>query len=182
MISRSIQLAEGDLLLRPLQLADLPAVYAAAIESLEAIKPWMSWMHDGYSIEETRSWIESLPGGWESDQNYAFGIFSALDGTALGGTGLNHVNRAYGLANLGYWVRSGRRGQGIAPRAARMVARFGFEQLGLVRAEIVVAEGNSASLRAAEKAGATREGLLRNRLFVGGKPHPAYMHSLVPGD
>jgi RimJ/RimL family protein N-acetyltransferase len=83
---------------------------------------------------------------------------------------------------LGYWVRSRRRGQGIAARAARLVARFGFERLGLLRAEIVVAVGNTASLRAAEKSGAQREGVLRNRITVRDKIYDAVMYSLIPQD
>jgi hypothetical protein len=34
----------------------------------------------------------------------------------------------------------------------------------------------------AEEAGAGREGVLRNRLILGGQVHDAVMHSLVPED
>jgi RimJ/RimL family protein N-acetyltransferase len=52
----------------------------------------------------------------------------------------------------------------------------------LLRAEIVVAVGNTASLRAAEKSGARREGVLRNRITVGEKIFDAVMFSLTPQD
>jgi RimJ/RimL family protein N-acetyltransferase len=58
---------------------------------------------------------------------FAFVITDALDGTLLGGTGLNNLSLEYRLANLGYWVRSSRRGQGIAPAAARLLACFGCD-------------------------------------------------------
>ena len=58
----------------------------------------------------------------------------------------------------------------------------GFEDLGLVRIEIVVPTGNAASLRVAEKVGARREGVLRSRLLVGDTPEDGVMFSLVPGD
>ena len=48
-------------------------------------------------------------------------------------------------------------GQGYKPAATRLLARFGFKQLGLHRIAIVVAVGNVASQRAAKKAGAFRE-------------------------
>jgi RimJ/RimL family protein N-acetyltransferase len=63
-----------------------------------------------------------------------------------------------------------------------MVARFGFEYLGLVRVEIVAAVENMASLRAAEKAGAAREGVLRNRITVRDRICDAVMFSLIPED
>jgi RimJ/RimL family protein N-acetyltransferase len=46
----------------------------------------------------------------------------------------------------------------------------------------VVAVGNKASLRVAEKIGAHREGILRNRITVGTKCHDAVMFSILPED
>jgi ribosomal-protein-serine acetyltransferase len=62
----------------------------------------------------------------------------------------------------------------------RLAARFGFEELKLRRIEIVVAVGNEASQRVAEKAGAKREGVLRNRLVVGDAAHDTMMNSFIP--
>jgi ribosomal-protein-serine acetyltransferase len=182
MIPRDLELTDGVILLRPPESSDAEGIYAAVRESILAIKPWMSWCHEGYSIDETREWLASLPAGWEDCSNYAFVITAAADGSILGGCGLNHINRFFRLANLGYWVRSSNTGRGIAGRATRLVARFGIEQLGLVRVEIVVAVGNPRSLRVAEKVGATREGVLRNRLIIGQELQAAIMHSLIPGD
>ena len=63
-----------------------------------------------------------------------------------------------------------------------LVARFGFDELKLRRIEIVAAINNKASQRVAEKAGATREGILRNRLVVRDKVYDTVMFSLIPGD
>jgi RimJ/RimL family protein N-acetyltransferase len=60
------------------------------------------------------------------------------------------------------------------------MAGFGFAELGLMRIEIVVAEGNVSSAGVARKAGALHEGLMRNRLVVGGVSVPAWMFSMVP--
>jgi ribosomal-protein-serine acetyltransferase len=174
--------SDGLIIVRPLRIDDTPAVFEAVRESLEALKPWMSWAHDDYRIEETRQFVSRATHGWENEDNFAMAIIDARDGAFLGGTGLNNLSQEYRLANLGYWVRSSRRGRGIAPRAARLAARFAFERLGLIRAEIVVAVGNTASLRAAEKSGATREGVLRNRVMVGEKIFDAVMFSLTPQD
>jgi ribosomal-protein-serine acetyltransferase len=168
--------------LRPLRIGDAPGIFEAVRESLEALKPWMSWAHDDYREEETRDFINSTIEGWEKGEIFGLAIIDARDGTFLGGSGLNNLNQAYRLANLGYWVRSSRRGQGIAPRAARLAARFGIRRLGLLRAEIVVAVGNTPSLRAAEKSGALREGVLRNRITVREKIYDAVMYSLTPQD
>jgi RimJ/RimL family protein N-acetyltransferase len=167
MIPRDIELTDEVILLRPPELSDAESIYAAVREPIPEIKPWMSWCHEGYSINETREWLASLPGGWEEGSNYAFVITEAAGGRILGGCGLNHINRFFRLANLGYWVRSSSTGRGIAGRATKLVARFGIEQLGPVRLEIVVAVGNRRSLRVAQKVDATGEGVLRNRLITG---------------
>ena len=182
MLEAGEYLTDGVITLRPWQNGDAPAGFEAVRESLEALKPWMSWAHDDYRQEEILGFIQSTIDGWEKSNFFNFVITDALDGTVLGGSGLNNLNQIYRLANLGYWVRISRRGQGIAPRAARLAAHFGIERLGLLRAEIVVAVGNAASLRAAEKSEAQREGVLRNRITVRDKVYDAVMHSLTPQD
>jgi len=52
----------------------------------------------------------------------------------------------------------------------------------LLRIEIVAAVDNIPSQRVAEKAGARREGVLRNRLFINGESLDAVLFSLVPED
>jgi RimJ/RimL family protein N-acetyltransferase len=88
----------------------------------------------------------------------------------------------YHFCNLGYWVRTSHHGQGIAGRAAKLVARFAFENLGIIRVEIVVAIENQASLRVAEKLGAHDEGILLNRMVIGKSIYDAHMYSLLPSD
>lgn len=179
----TLLLNDGDLVLRSALADDVPALYAAVVESLETLKPWMLWAHDGYQVDELRSWVLAQPALWQRGDRYELTIYdTSQDRIPLGVCGLSHFNRSFGLANLSYWVRTSRRGQGIAARAARLVARWGFEQLGLLRAEVVVAVDNIASLRVAEKCGARREGVLRNRLQVGAKIYDAVMHSLIPQD
>ena len=96
--------------------------------------------------------------------------------------GLNRIDHENRRANLGYWIRTSRTGSGIATAVTRLLARWAFQELKLNRIEIVVATGNQSSQRVAEKAGARREGTLRNRIKVREDLHDAIMYSLVPGD
>jgi RimJ/RimL family protein N-acetyltransferase len=50
------------------------------------------------------------------------------------------------------------------------------------RIEILVAVGNIPSQKTAEKAGATREGILRKRLKIGNEIHDAVIYSFVKAD
>ncbi len=168
--------------LRPFQFADAPAMYAAVCESLADLKPWMSWARDDYSQRESFDFITLARAKWEEGAVYGFAITDARDETFLGGCSLSYIHPVYRFCNLGYWVRSSRHGEGIAGRAARLAARFGLEKLGLIRVEVVVAVGNAASLRAAEKIGLEREGVLHNRITVGSALHDAVMFAFTPQD
>jgi RimJ/RimL family protein N-acetyltransferase len=179
---RTFRLADGPLLLRPYLAGDADAVFEAALESIVKVNPWLSWCHPGYTKGESKSWIKTCRTSWAQGTAYEFAIIDNADGGFLGGCGLNNINAAYKMANLGYWVRSGRTKHGIATGAARIVARFGFQALGLNRIEIIAAVENKASQRVAEKAGAKREAVLRNRIILNDKPVDGVMFSLVPQD
>jgi len=179
---REIELTDGSVLLRPYRVDDIDNLYQAIRESITEISKWMSWCHEGYSIEENRAWIEARAEAWAKGTDYDFIITSAMDGFLIGGCGLRYFDYNYRIAELGYWVRTSRTKKGVATAATRLLAQFGFKELELNRIEIVVAVGNKISQRVAEKAGATREGILRNRLFIREQVHDAVMFSLIPGD
>lgn len=182
MTLRSVELTDGEILVRPYRADDINAVFEAARESIPELSRWMPWCHANYAIEETRTFILSRPEAWERDAEYGFGVFNQPDGRFLGGVGLNFLNRIHQMANLGYWVRSSETRRGIASRATSLVSRFAIEHLGLQVVEILAAAGNLPSQRVAEKAGATKEAVLRKRLRLHGEPVDAVMYSMVIGD
>ena len=176
------ELRTATLLIRPMTAADIDAVYEAVRESITELSAWLVWCHPDYSKEETAAHILASDEAWLSGEEFGFGIFDAETGDFIGGVGLNQINRKYRMANLGYWVRTSHAGRGVASTAAHRVAKFGLEQLGLQRIEIVVGIDNRASQRAAEKTGARREGVLRKRLLTKGQPLDAVMYSLIAED
>ena len=178
----SQEVSDGIVLLRSFQLEDSQETFTAIRESLPDLRPWMSWAYDDYSIHDTREFIRITRARWQEQTLFAFAVTDAKSGLVLGGCSLSHIHPVYQLCNLGYWVRSSRRGQGIAGRAARLAARYAFEKVGLVRVEIVIAPQNKASLRVARKVGAHYEGILRNRMVVGQAVYDAAMYSLIPQD
>ena len=178
----NVELIEGPLLIRTYREGDAGALYEAARESIAEVSPWLPWCHENYSIEESREFITSRELASQGGEWYSFGIFEQGGDRFLGGVGINFINRVHRMANLGYWVRTSAAGRGIATKATRRVARFAFEQLGLQRIEIVAAVGNLPSQRVAEKAGAVREGVLRNRLLIRSESQDAVMFSLVRED
>jgi ribosomal-protein-serine acetyltransferase len=177
-----LKLTDGRITIRPCRPSDADAVFAAVRESVAELSKWAPWCPPDYSMSHCKPWLESRADAWSQGKEYDFVILDAADSVLLGGCALNDINRTHNFANLGYWVRTSSTGQGVATAAACLVARFGFRELGFTRIEIVAAVGNQASQRVAEKAGAMREGIERNRHVVRDKTYDAVMYSLLPGD
>ena len=156
--------------------------YDVFVESREEFLATGTMPKPDISIDDMENLTKEALKLWETDRAYIFHVLDASTNQVVGFAQLNLVNRLYQMANLSYKVRTSRTGEGIASEAARLVARYGFENLGFQRIEVVVAVDNIPSLRVAEKIGAVREGLLRNRLLINGTPCDAYMHSLIPTD
>jgi len=179
-MSSSLELTDDDIVLRPFRFEDSSELYQAVHESLKELSPWMSWANEAYTAATAREYITITRARWEERTLFAFAI--TRDDEILGGCTLSSIHAVYQYCNLGYWVRRSRHGQGIAGRAAKLAARFAFEKVGLVRVEIVIAVGNQASMRVAEKIGAHYEGVLLNRMVVGKSVYDAHMYSLIPAD
>jgi ribosomal-protein-serine acetyltransferase len=176
------ELTDGIIIVRVYREEDASALYEAARESIAEVSVWLPWCHENYTIEESREFVDSRAQAARSDEWYSFAAFEKDSGRFLGGVGLNFFNRVHQMANLGYWVRTTAAGRGVATTATRLVARFGFTQLGLHRIEILAAVDNIASQRVAEKVGAVREGVLRKRLLIRGESQDAVLFSLLPED
>lgn len=168
--------------LRQFRDADIPLVAEAVRASAKATSVWFEVLHENYSIEDARVWVSARAEKWAAGLEYTFAILDLNEDNLLGVVDLNRIERSHNFCNLGYWVRTDRTRGGVATEAVKLIARFDFEELKFSRIEIVVAVGNAASQRVAEKAGAQREGVLRNRLMIRKRPHHALMNSLIPND
>jgi len=160
---------------------DAPLHHAAVVASLPEVSPWLDWAHDGYTVDESTAFIARAIDGHEAREQFEFMICDET-GAFLGCCGLNRLDMRFLKSNLGYWVRTDAAGRGIATAATRLLARFGFAQIGLQRIEIVAAVDNVRSCRVAEKAGGVREGVLRNGIRAHGRNVDAVCYSLIPGD
>ena len=73
------------------------------------------------------------------------------------------------------------RGRGVATRVARLLAEHAFS-LGVERVAAYVNVGNVASERVLQRAGFTREGVVRSLPKPGGERGDKTLFSLLPGE
>ncbi len=177
-----LYLHDGVIALRPYRPEDAEPMLAAVHESSAQTSPWLPALSTEMPLVEVTSYIAIQKHLASSGEAYNFVIQEHASGQILGGAGLTQINTHHRFANLYYWVRTSRTGEGVASRAVRLAARFAFVEAGLARVEIVVAVENIPSQRVAEKAGAHREGVLRKRIALPGGLHDAVIYSLIPDD
>lgn len=171
------------IILRKYEIGFAPLLFEAANESKGGeFSRWMPWCHENYSLADSKTFIEKVEANWKNETQFGFAILDAGSDEFLGGTGLNQPNKIHKFYNLGYWIRASRRNRGIVSEAVRLLAKSGFEDLPVNRIEILTAVENVPSQKAAEKAGARREGILRKRLMIGGRNHDAVIFSFVRED
>ncbi|MEO7107267.1 MAG: GNAT family N-acetyltransferase [Rhodoferax sp.] len=178
MVESQDMFSAGRFILRPYLHSDAAEMGAAVRESTGTIGRWMSWAKPDFSDYDAICWFESCNQSRAASTAHEFGIFTT-EGQFVGGAGLNQFSPANKLCNLGYWVRQSRQRSGAATAAVLALRDLGLARLQLARIEIVVAEGNAASLGVARKSGAVYECLAKNRLQVHGKPVAAHVFSFT---
>jgi [ribosomal protein S5]-alanine N-acetyltransferase len=138
--------------LRPLEVADAPALFAAHGDD-QTHKYWSSPAHR--TVEETAAYIEdtlAMKGA------HAWAITES-GGEALGRIAL-FVQRE-GVGEIGIVMRREATGRGLASKAVNMVMEYGFTNLDLHRIAADVDPDNTSSISLFLRAGFQREGLLR---------------------
>lgn len=160
--------------IEPLRLEHAPALVAAAQESIDEVNPWLPWCTKEFLLPQATEWIASQAQAFAMGSAYEFAILGK-GGEYLGGGGINSVNKDNNFANVGYWIKTSASKKGYATQALQALIEWGKLNTQLKRFEVVVAEANEASRRVAEKAGGQLEVKARNRLFLHGIYHDAYI-------
>jgi RimJ/RimL family protein N-acetyltransferase len=134
---------------------------------------------------DTRSPADYLAAKREAWGEGAGASFAICDATRPD-TCLGHVfveRDEDGRGSVGYWLLEDGRGKGRAARAVRLMASWALPEMQLGRLQLHTDAENVASQRVAERAGFTREGVLR--AYNGrrdGTRADAFVYSMLPQD
>jgi RimJ/RimL family protein N-acetyltransferase len=170
-----MELRDGELELRPWREDDASAVYDACQDA--EIQRWIPVIPRPYTMADALAFVRG-----EAAPDITHSLAVTEKGTLVGAIGMR-VSDQSRTGHIGYWCAPQARGHGVTTRALRLVSRFGLEELGLERLELITDPDNRASQRVAEKVGFRQEGVLRSHL-----PHPdgrrrdSVMFSLLPGE
>jgi len=134
-----------------------------------------------FGRDELLASLRELPSLAESGRLLPLTALDAETGEVIGGGMLHHLDAERGIVEIGYWVFPDARRRGFGTRIARTLAEHAFS-LGVERVAAYVNVGNTASERVLERAGFTREGVVRSMPVPDGRRIDKTLFSLLPGD
>ena len=173
-------LSDGVVTLRPWgEEGDVEAITAACNDP--QIATFLDRIPSPYSRDDARDYLAFTRAGWAEGTMANFAVVEG--GRPVGSIGIRWLEGFdEGTAEVGYWVADEARGRGICTRALRLAAPWalGHSERLQLRADV----DNGPSNRVAEKAGFTREGVLRasryNRRL--GRRIDFALYSLLPDE
>ena len=177
------ELRSPRLLLRPYCPDDADQVFAAVDESRAHLSPWMAWVDDHVSVDNSRDWCARCAANWLLRTDLTVGVFAAASGYYLGCVSLHDPDWDLRAFRIGYWLRASAVGQGYATEAVRLLVDLAFGSLAARRVELRCDARNGPSRRVAERVGFVLEGQLRNAfLDPDGQPADELVFALIPDD
>ena len=136
-----------------------------------------------WTASDVKVFIAGAPAAWLAGAEARFAIVETATGDCAGSLGLRMTVPAFRIAEIGYGLRAGWRGRGLATRSVRLVADWAFSRVGIARLELGAAAANTASRQVAARAGFQLEGITRMRLptSAGGRTDEARYGLMPPG-
>ena len=125
--------------------------------------------------------LQDLPMLAERGRLLALAAIDARSDQVVGGGTLHHFDFERKIVEIGYFVLPHARRRGIATTIARLLSEHAFS-LGVERVAAYVNVGNVASERVVERAGFTREGVVRSMPKPDGRRIDKTLFSLLPGE
>jgi ribosomal-protein-alanine N-acetyltransferase len=151
--------------LRPLEREDAPSI--------------VRWLND---LEVSRTLLFHRPINVQAEEKFLEGLYAKDDGLVLLGIALRQDDRLIGAADLrdfdargrhaGFGIMIGEKveqGKGRGTEATRLMVKLAFDTYNLNRVWLHVHADNERGIRAYERVGFKREGVLRQHAFREGK-------------
>jgi RimJ/RimL family protein N-acetyltransferase len=162
--------------LRPLERADA-AVIAPWFNDQEVVRTMLSYRPMSVGAEE--AWLADNAKG----HGIVVGIALRATDELVGSTGLNQIDLRNRHACFGIVIgRKDLWGQGLGTEATRLVVDYAFATLNLHRIWLHAYEYNERGVRAYEKVGFKREGVLREDCYRDGRYWDTIAMAIIRAD
>lgn len=154
------------LLLRKMLPSDADDMYAYSCRP--ETSEYLLWSpHAAPSV--TKKYLAFLQKQYKAAAFYDFAVVEKATGRMIGTCGFSSFDLDNNSAEIGYVLSPDYWGRGMATEAVRKILTFGFLDLSLHRICVRILDGNTASIRVAEKCGMRHEATHIHALRVKGE-------------
>jgi RimJ/RimL family protein N-acetyltransferase len=172
-------LTDGAVLLRAPIEADVPAI-ADACQDPDI--QHFTFVPAPYTTDHAREWVGGARRAREAGETLNLVIVDVDDGGLCGTVALLRPDWAHRTVEIGYWIAPWARRNGAASRATGLLARWAIADLDFARVCAEIDVENLPSQGVAERAGFTREGVLRSVVEVKDRRWSLVAYSLIAED
>ncbi|MBI5916035.1 MAG: GNAT family N-acetyltransferase [Bacteroidetes bacterium] len=156
------------------------AVFRAVDENREYLRPWLPWVDDTKSVDDTKTYIrESMQ---HNSEGTRLTTFLLRGEEVVGSIGVVHFSKDHRKCEIGYWLSENLQGQGMMTSTCACFIDHLFRTKDLNRVEILVATNNNRSRALPPRLGFQSEGILRQALLIYQKYHDIELFSLLRSD
>ena len=169
-------LADEVVALRPWTEADVDELVRCCSDPL--VRRFIPVIPVPYTAEDARAFVARTV--MVGELNLA--VTDRASGALMGAVGVGLKPWDAGMAEIGYWLAPEARGRGAATRALRLLSRWTLREWPIGRLHLMADVDNMASQAVAERAGFTREGVMRSGMLARGVARDHVVFSLLPGE
>jgi RimJ/RimL family protein N-acetyltransferase len=170
------RLTDGILTLRSFGEGDVPAIAAACADP--EIARFIPDIPQPYTDADARAYVARAATEWATGVHRPMAIAAVSDDSFLGAIEVSIGDPG----SIGYWVAPEARGRGVATRALVLLSRWAVTEGDVARLELTTHPENVPSQRVADKAGFTREAVLRSHIRFREGRRDSVLFSLLPAD
>ncbi|MEJ7759153.1 MAG: GNAT family protein [Gemmatimonadaceae bacterium] len=150
--------------LRLVELSDCGDVYLRWLQDDDVTR----FLETRWTEQSDQAMREFVCAMRSSPSEYLFAIVMVGGDRHVGNIKVGAIHPVHRHADVSYFIGEREEwGKGIASEAIRIATRFAFERAGVHRVQAVVHDGNAGSAAALERAGFAREGVFRQKLWIG---------------
>jgi len=166
--------------LRLLEERHAPALFAVIDRERDELREWLPWVDATRTEDDSLSFIRSALEQFASNSGVVAGIWGP-EGIA-GVAGMHKIDWLNRSVELGYWLSSPFRGNGLMTDACRGMISHAFGELDLHRVSVRCAVRNVKSRAIPERLGFTIEGTLREAQLLNGRYEDLQLFALLKRD
>lgn len=141
---------------------DAPHLHVAILESMTELRPWIAWARTPPTLDVLRAKTVEARALMDRREYFAWRVYLKDTDVLIGSIDLHHWDWSIPKCEIGYWARTSHAGRGYLTEAVLAVMAAAAESLDVRRIEALCDTRNLPSQRLLDRAGFTRETVLRD--------------------